>query len=96
MFLSPQTAGLLVVVFSVILILLYRAALPKPIPGIPYDRTSAGRILGDVPDALKYHGETHEMVTFLEKRCRELGGPICQVFMRPFAKPWVVVMDGRE
>ena len=28
----------------------YRAMLPKPIPGIPYKRESAQRILGDAPD----------------------------------------------
>ncbi|KAF2160919.1 hypothetical protein M409DRAFT_70014 [Zasmidium cellare ATCC 36951] len=72
------------------------AALPKPIAGIPYDRKSANRLLGDVPDALKHHAQTSEMVTFLEKKCLELGSPIAQVFMRPFSRPWVVLIDGRE
>lgn len=96
MLLSPQTAGLLVAVTFIGLVLLYRAALPKPIPGIPYDRNSANRLFGDVPEAMKYHEQTSEMVAFLQKKCLDLGSPICQVFVRPFAKPWVVLLDGRE
>lgn len=30
--------------------MLYRALLPKPIPGIPHNKVSARRILGDAPD----------------------------------------------
>ncbi|KAK4504608.1 hypothetical protein PRZ48_002569 [Zasmidium cellare] len=94
--LSLPTAGFLVATLAVALIWLYRAALPKPIPGIPYDEKSAKRLLGDVPDALKHHAETSEMITFLEKKCLELGSPIAQVFVRPFARPWVVLLDSRE
>ena len=75
---------------------LYRAALPKPIAGIPCDPKSARSVAGDVPGALQYLAETGEMVTFLEKKCKELGTPIFQIFMRPFGKPWVVLVDGRE
>lgn len=31
-------------------ILFYRRLLPSPIPGIPYNKESANRILGDLPD----------------------------------------------
>lgn len=31
------------------LYVLYRQALPKPLPGIPHDEQSARRIMGDIP-----------------------------------------------
>lgn len=76
--------------------LLYRATIPKPIPGIPYDRVSARRPFGDIPDALKHLAKTSETLSFLITRCTELNSPIVQVFMRPFGDPWVVVADSRE
>ncbi|KAK5122321.1 hypothetical protein LTR85_004232 [Meristemomyces frigidus] len=75
---------------------LYRLALPKPIPGIPYNKRSAKRILGDVPDALKWHRETSEMFTFLTAQAIKHKSPVVQVFLRPFGKPWVIVTDFRE
>ncbi|PPJ57083.1 hypothetical protein CBER1_00480 [Cercospora berteroae] len=74
----------------------YQKLLPKPMPGIPYNKTSARRLLGDVPDALAHLAETQEVISFLTKRCIELNSPVVQVFMRPFSKPWVVLVDGRE
>lgn len=76
--------------------LLYNAAKPKPIPGIPCDHASANRLLGDVPDFMEHFAKTTELFTFLERRCHELNSPIIQVFMRPFSKPWVVLVDCRE
>lgn len=76
--------------------LLYNAARPKPIQGIPCDHASANRLLGDVPDFMEHFAKTTELFTFLERRCHELDSPIIQIFMRPFAKPWVVLADCRE
>ena len=39
-----------VCIFAAVVALAYRAILPKPIPGIPYNKASASRILGDAPD----------------------------------------------
>lgn len=94
--LSLSTLGLFAGVVLAAAFAIYRALLPKPIPGIPCDQAASKRLFGDVPDALKYHAETSEMLSFLVKRCKELDSPIIQVFMRPFQKPWVVVADGRE
>jgi len=47
---SPSLiAGAPVILFLLIAIA-YRAFLPKPIPGIPYKKTSAKKILGDAPE----------------------------------------------
>ncbi|PTB37048.1 hypothetical protein M441DRAFT_175388 [Trichoderma asperellum CBS 433.97] len=95
----PFPSQITVLVASVIVaaaILLYRAALPKPIPGIPYDEKSATRLLGDVPRALSHYKNTGEMMSFLAQKCQELNSPMIQVFMRPFGRPWVIMCDGRE
>ena len=93
---ASHTIALLAGLLVTIGVLLYRAALPKPIPGIPCAQYSINRLFGDVPDALKYHAKTSETVAFLASRCEELKSPIVQVFVRPFARPWVVLADSRE
>jgi Cytochrome P450 len=93
---SHYTMTVLAATVVALLWRLYRAALPKPIPGIPYLHASAQHILGDVPDALKHYTRTSELISFLVQRCEELHSPVVQVFMRPFRRPWVVLLDGRE
>lgn len=33
---------------------LYRVVLPKPLPGIPYNRDAADKLFGDVPEMMGY------------------------------------------
>lgn len=43
--------------WTIVLAVLYighRAALPKPLPGIPYDRDAARKLFGDVPEMMRY------------------------------------------
>ena len=77
-----HTTALLAGVLVTLGFLLYRAALPKPIPGIPCARYSINRLFGDVPDALKYHAKTSETVVFLASRCEELKS-LCGRFLGP-------------
>jgi hypothetical protein len=77
--------------------LIYRAAMPTPLPGIPYKKTSASRLFGDLPDMLSYMAKTRETVSFFASHCVELNSPITQIFIRPFlGKPWVIITDSRE
>lgn len=50
---SPGTAliggGVVLVLY-----LLYRAALPRPFPDIPYNRGAASKLFGDVPELIRY------------------------------------------
>jgi len=48
-FSTSLIAGAPVVLFFLIAIA-YRAILPKPIPGIPYKKASAKKLLGDAPE----------------------------------------------
>lgn len=53
---SPPSLGWTAVFGAVLVVLyiLYRAALPKPLKGIPYNQDAAGRLLGDVPEMMRY------------------------------------------
>jgi hypothetical protein len=50
---SPVTLVVLGII-SLCLYLAYRAILPKPIAGIPYNKVAAGRMLGDIPEMIGY------------------------------------------
>lgn len=51
---SSLGATLLVAVAAVGLYTLYRAVLPKPLEGIPYNRDAADKLFGDVPEMMGY------------------------------------------
>lgn len=77
--------------------LVYWAALPKPIPGIPHSRDGARHILGDIPEILRTTANselTH--VQWIQQQLEELNSPIIQVFLGPFSRPVIVVADFRE
>jgi len=89
------TANVMVVLFCTLLLLsliLRWLLLPKPIPGIPFNRQSANRITGDNPD-LKKAGR---MRSWLRDQFTIHNSPIVQVFVAPFGKPWVLVSDFTE
>jgi hypothetical protein len=81
----------------VVAYLIYQAAMPTPLPGIPYKTASASRLLGDLPNMLRYTARTRETVSFFASHCVELNSPISQIFIRPFfCKPWVIITDSHE
>lgn len=75
---------------------LYKAALPKPVPGIPCDDVSRNRLMGDLPDAMKWMRDRKEFWSFMQERCRQLNSPIVQVWMQPLGKPFIVISDYLE
>ncbi|GAB1204346.1 hypothetical protein APSETT445_002999 [Aspergillus pseudonomiae] len=91
------TASLLVAAIIVAVYALYRAALPKPIPGIPYDVASSHRLLGNVPAMLANIKKSEgTFITYVTDLMDSLNSPIIQVFIRPFGKPLVILADFRE
>ncbi|KAK1758058.1 cytochrome P450 [Echria macrotheca] len=82
--------GFLVV--TSLLLLLRWAALPRPIPGIPYNRESARRIMGDIPDMKKAKG----IRLWYQAQLARHNSPIVQVFNRPLRGPLLLVADARE
>ncbi|EMD97751.1 hypothetical protein COCC4DRAFT_174025 [Bipolaris maydis ATCC 48331] len=85
------------VAIIVVTYLVYQAAMPTTLPGIPYKTISASRLLGDLPDMLSYMTRTKQTVSFFASHCVELNSPVTQIFIRPFlSKPWVIITDSRE
>ncbi|EHK21868.1 uncharacterized protein TRIVIDRAFT_53375 [Trichoderma virens Gv29-8] len=93
---SPQNAVLLAGGVVVSLVLFYRWALPKPIPGIPYNKESVNSIFGDASSMVAHTSKTQEMFDWMVQQNVKLKSPIIQLFVRPFGKPWVVIADFRE
>ncbi|KAG5762394.1 hypothetical protein H9Q72_009494 [Fusarium xylarioides] len=75
---------------------LYKWLLPKPLPGIPYNEAAIKNLFGDAPDMARVIKETGEFNGWMTKQVEKLKSPICQVFVRPFSKPWILLADFRE
>ncbi|KAF4958665.1 hypothetical protein FGADI_2213 [Fusarium gaditjirri] len=91
---SELTAGGLCI--FLLLFYLYNLALPKPIPGIPYNKNATKRLLGDIPDLMEHQKRTGEQRRWFAMQNEKFNSPISQVFIHPFGKPKVVVSDFRE
>lgn len=92
---SSTTYGVLGAVI-VLLYALYRAALPKPIPGIPYHEASINRVLGDAPAMLKHKQKYSTVFDWMTAQTVALDSPVVQLFLKPFSPPAVVITDPRE
>jgi hypothetical protein len=78
------------------LVVLYRLALPKPLPGIPYNDAAVKSILGDIPSIMASKKEHGEQRKWFAAQAVKLNSPVVQVFTMPFAKPQVILTDHRE
>lgn len=78
------------------LYLFYLWLLPKPLPGIPYNVEATKSLWGDVPAWNRYAAKNGEFSTWLGEQCYNLQSPVVQIFIHPFAKPWILVADFHE
>lgn len=95
----PLAYILVALVTAVSLGLLYRLALPKPLPGIPYNAAATNSLLGDVPAMQAHIKQSHgtNFVTFVLSAVRALNAPLVQVFLGgPMSKPMVILSDFHE
>lgn len=95
---GPTIAPVLVILLAIVLLghLTYRWALPRPIPGIPYNDSAAHSILGDMPSLVAHISKTKRIWPWISQQTIHHQSPIAQVFARPFSKPWVLLSDFRE
>ncbi|MBE3047193.1 hypothetical protein IMZ48_32655 [Candidatus Bathyarchaeota archaeon] len=75
---------------------LYRSLLPKPLPGIPYNKESAKRFFGDIPDMTAAENAGGRRNVWFAKLAQKHGSPIAQFFFGMGTKPGIVVADYRE
>ncbi|KAI0887770.1 cytochrome P450 [Annulohypoxylon maeteangense] len=93
---AAPSGYLIPILLSIGLYALYRRLLPKPLAGIPYNPSSAASLFGDGPDMARTVAATSEFGPWCAAQIEKTGSPLCQVFVRPFAKPWVLLADYRE
>lgn len=97
--LSQTTSGPVValVALGTILYLAYRWALPKPIPGIPYDETAARSLLGNAPELLNFAKNNNgNIVPWFFKKLTEKNAPMVQVWIKPLQPPAIIISDYME
>ena len=77
--------------FAGLLTCVYFAALPRPLPGIPYNKNSSNRLFGDLPDIR----QSQYRRQWIWSQPRKHGAPISQAFLFPFRRPTVIISDYR-
>ncbi|KAI9157974.1 Cytochrome P450 monooxygenase TRI13 [Paramyrothecium foliicola] len=76
---------------------LWRRLLPKPYPGIPHNKHSAERILGDVPDLVPLIQATNEFSnSILTITTQKLQSPIAQLLFPGLRNPLIILDEPRE
>ncbi|KAI1127278.1 cytochrome P450 [Nemania abortiva] len=73
----------------------YRWALPKPLPGIPYNIEATRNLLGDAPALRREVSKTGDLVAWFLKQNQKAGSPISQIFLQPLGRPYILVSDWR-
>jgi hypothetical protein len=74
----------------------YRWALPKPIPGIPYNKEAVDNLFGDIPNLLQDMKKRGDLFLWIREQNLKSRSVMNQLFISPFGKPVVVVADHRE
>ncbi|KAI8931402.1 hypothetical protein NX059_011732 [Plenodomus lindquistii] len=75
---------------------LYQWLRPKPIPGIAHNPSATKSLLGHAPAMIKEVSETGEFRVWCAKQVQNMNSPLCQIFIRPFSQPWILLADFRE
>ncbi|KAJ3958252.1 hypothetical protein N0V92_005179 [Colletotrichum tropicale] len=73
---------------------LYQFILPKPIPGIPYNKAATKSLFGDIPEIKKE--SSGNILGWISAQSRRHNSPIFQIWLGPLKKPTVVIADFRE
>lgn len=96
---AMETSTLLMVTAMVgvaAITLLIWSLYPKPLPGIPYDPASRGRMLGDIPGFAAKAQLTKETSQTLFMLPERLGVPVAQFLATRFVRPMVLINEPRE
>ncbi|KAL8875921.1 MAG: hypothetical protein Q9198_005790 [Flavoplaca austrocitrina] len=75
---------------------LYQWLLPKPLSGIAYNAEATKSLFGDAPEMLRSFLVSKDFGAWCAHQVEKMRSPICQVFIYPFSKPWILVADFRE
>ncbi|EFQ35222.1 cytochrome P450 monooxygenase [Colletotrichum graminicola] len=93
---SIPTSTILAFAGVAFLYLLYLRLLPKPLPGIPHNKSATESLMGDVASFIASQKQGVSMSGWIASQCDGLKSPIFQLLMGPLSKPIVVITDFRE
>lgn len=89
-----QTLSIILFLVAFALYALRQWLLPRPIPGIPHNAAATRSLLGDI---MAIQAEMPDNISeWVVRQSDRHRSPIYQVFLVPFARPFVVVSDFRE
>jgi hypothetical protein len=83
------------VVFGIVY-LLYRQALPRPLPGIAYDEHAANSLLGNLPQMIAYARKNKALFPWFAEQNSKYDSPLFQFWIGPLAKPMILLADYQE
>ncbi|KEY74712.1 hypothetical protein S7711_05462 [Stachybotrys chartarum IBT 7711] len=92
----PLATTLIITAAATLVYLGYLSALPKPIPGIPYDESAAKHVFGSLPGMISHIKEHGVVMPWLTQHNSKHQAPLVQFFGGPFAKPTLVLCDFQE
>ncbi|KAK8024077.1 hypothetical protein PG993_012143, partial [Apiospora rasikravindrae] len=89
--------GLILILFGLALLYcLYRWALPKPIPGIPYDASATKSIWGNMSEIMNFKKHHGEVRPWFARQAVKHRAPLTQAWLTPFSRPVLILSDYRE
>ncbi|KAI8627167.1 cytochrome P450, partial [Xylariaceae sp. FL1651] len=94
--LSLGIAPFLFIAIMSAMYLAYLWALPRPIPGIPYDESARKSLLGNVPEIVSILRKTGRTRPFFTAHIQRHQSALTQVWMGPLEKPSLILADFRE
>lgn len=92
----PLVTSAIIIGLLSTLYLAWQWALPKPLPGIPYNAAALKSILGDVVEIRQVKKDGGVVRTWFGQQNIRHNSPMTQVFITPLGKPAVVLSDFRE
>lgn len=92
----PFAASAVVIGVLSVLYLAYQWALPKPLPGIPYNQDAVKTILGDAAKLQQIKKEGGRPRAWFSQQPVKHNSPLVQAFIAPLSKPVLILSDFRE
>lgn len=86
-----------ILILGILLWLIYPWMLPRPLPGIPYNRAASKRILGDIREIRRSRLSGTPAVPWILNLCSKHASPLVQIFIGGLcSKPTLVLADFEE
>ncbi|KAI1843859.1 hypothetical protein JX266_009915 [Neoarthrinium moseri] len=92
----PFAASAVIIGVVSLVYLAYQWALPKPLPGIPYNKEAVKSILGDAAEIRELKKRGGRPRTWFGQQNAKHNSPLVQAFLAPLSKPMLILSDFRE